>query len=67
MAKKNKQKTKKSVLKRFKITKKTKILHRAHGSRHLKSAKTKRRLRSQKIPKKVVGRYVRKIRMMIGK
>lgn len=67
MSKKNKQKTKKSVLKRFKITKKGKILHRAHGSRHLKSAKTKRRLRRQKILKKVVGSYARKVRMMIGK
>lgn len=67
MPKKLKHKTKKSVLKRFKLTKKGKVLHRAHGSRHLKSAKTKRRQRIQKQLKTVKGGYIRKIKMMLGK
>lgn len=67
MSKRIKHKTKKSVLKRFKLTKKGKVLHRAHGSRHLKSAKTKRRQRSHKQLKAVKGGYIRKIKMMLGK
>lgn len=65
--KKTKMKVKKSALKRFKITARGKILHRGHGSRHLRSAKTKRRIRSLKVLKEVKGRFKRLIKKLIGK
>jgi large subunit ribosomal protein L35 len=64
--KKNKQKTHKSVLKRFKVTKSGKILHRGHGMRHLKHQKTKKRLRHLKQIKEIKGRFKRKIKKIIG-
>lgn len=64
---KKKQKSHKAAVKRFKITKSGKILHRAHASRHLKSVKSKRRLRSMKQTKIVVGKYKKNIRRMLGK
>ena len=65
--KKIKQKTKKAAAKRFKVTKKGKILHQGHGIRHLKANKTKRRLRSQKRMKQLKGKYKRNVRRMLGK
>lgn len=59
-------KTRKSAAKRFKLTKTGKLLHRGHGTRHLKSNKTKKRLRSLNIPKSVKGAYVRKIKRMLA-
>lgn len=41
----NKLKSRKSAVKRFKLTAGGKLLHRGHGSRHLKSSKTKKQLR----------------------
>ena len=41
----NKLKSRKSAVKRFKLTSGGKLLHRGHGSRHLKSSKTKKQLR----------------------
>jgi len=66
MAKK-KQKTRKSVAKRFKVTKTGKILHRRQGGRHLKIHKTKRRLRRLKQMSEVKGTFKRKIKKMLGK
>lgn len=63
----NKQKTRKSVAKRFKITKTGKVLRRASYSRHLKANKSKSNLRSKKILKEVKGKYKKKIKKMIGK
>lgn len=62
-----KQKTRKSAAKRFKITKKGKLLHRSHFLRHLRSKKTKRQIRSLKRLKLVTGRYEKKIKKMLGK
>jgi len=62
-----KQKTKKSVVKRFKITKTGKILHRSQYLRHLRSKKNKRRIRRLKLLKSVEGRYKKKIRKMMGR
>lgn len=62
-----KQKTRKSALKRFKITKTGKILHRKHGARHLKSQKTEKRLRSLKQMGEVKGSFKRKIKKMLGR
>lgn len=67
MVKKIKLKTKKAVLKRFKITKKGKILHRGHGSRHLKSSKSKKRIRGFRRLKEVKGAFKKKIRLLINK
>ena len=62
----NKQKTRKAVAKRFKVTGSGKILHRGHGVRHLRSKKSKRRLRAQAIPKEVKGTFKKKIKLMIA-
>ena len=62
-----KQRTRKSAAKRFKITKKGKLLHRSHFLRHLRSKKTKRQIRSLKRLKLVTGRYEKKIKKMLGK
>ena len=43
-------KTKKIVMKRFKLTKRGKIVHRHQGARHLRSKKNKARQRRQDAP-----------------
>ncbi len=63
----NKHKTKKSVEKRFKITKGGKVLHRAQGARHLKSNKSKKQLRHLRMTKSVEGVFKKKIKQMLGK
>ena len=64
---KTKHKTRKSASKRFIITKNGKVLHRGHGLRHLISNKSKRRMRSLKQMKLLIGRGARNIKKMIGK
>lgn len=59
-------KTKKAALKRFKVTKSGKILHRGHGIRHLRSNKSKKQLRSLNVPRKLTGRHKAKIKKMLG-
>lgn len=62
-----KQKTRKSITKRFKITKKGKVLRRQGFRRHLnvkKSSKKKRRLKRIVETKKT---YAKKIRKLTGK
>ncbi|OGK14638.1 50S ribosomal protein L35 [Candidatus Roizmanbacteria bacterium RIFCSPHIGHO2_02_FULL_37_15] len=61
-----KQKTHKSAAKRFKITKKGKLLHRSHYLRHLRSKKSKRQIRRLKLLKQVKGNYKKKIKKMLG-
>lgn len=61
-----KHKTRKSALKRFKVTKKGKVLHRSHGARHLRTKKGKKQLRSLKSAKQVFGVYEKKIKKMLG-
>lgn len=62
-----KQKTRKSAAKRFRLTKKGKLLHRPHYSRHLRSKKSKKQIRRLKQMKKVTGKYRVKIKKMLGK
>ncbi|MDH7476552.1 MAG: bL35 family ribosomal protein [Microgenomates group bacterium] len=62
-----KQKTKKSVAKRFKVTKRGEILHRSQHLRHLRSKKGKKRIRRLKQLKKIEGTYKKKILKMLGK
>ena len=63
--KKQKAKTKKIVQKRFKITKTGKVLRRGQMIRHLKVKKKKSRVRRQKIPKEVKGRFKRMIKKLL--
>ncbi len=65
--KKNKIKTRKGVVKRFKITKTGKVLHRSHYLRHKRSGKGKRRIRRLKQMKEVTGVYKKKIKKMLVK
>lgn len=58
--------TRKSALKRFKVTKNGKVLHRAHGAKHLKSNKSKKQLRSLKTMRTAKGKISRKIKNMMG-
>lgn len=61
-----KQKTHKGAAKRFKVTKKGKLLHRSHFLRHLRSKKTKKNIRSLKKLKIVTGIVEKKIKKMLG-
>lgn len=63
----NKHKTRKSAMKRFKITKNKKVLHRSHGARHLKSKKSNKQLRHLKQIKQIQGTFKRKLLKMLGK
>jgi large subunit ribosomal protein L35 len=64
---KNKQRTRKSVAKRFKVTKTGKVLYRSQGKRHLKATKSKRQLRSLKTIKQMKKKQRIKILKMLGK
>jgi len=64
---KNKQKTRKSAVKRFKVSASGKVLHRSKGFRHLDQKKSKRWLRRLKKTKEVKGSYKRKLLKMTGK
>ena len=61
-----KQKTRKSVIKRFKITKNGKIMRRHNFSRHLRATKSKSKKRAQKRPAQVTGFYANKLRKALG-
>lgn len=63
---KNKIRTRKSAVKRFKVTGSGKILRRGHGVRHLRANKSNRRLRSQAIMQEVEGTAKSKIKKMLG-
>ncbi|MFC1727209.1 50S ribosomal protein L35 [Patescibacteria group bacterium] len=63
---KQKQKIKKSVKRRFKVTKSGKILHRGSHVRHLRRKKKKSQIRAQKIPKELKGAWRRKIKKLLG-
>lgn len=65
--KKKKIKTRKSLIKRFRITKKGKVLFRGSHVRHLRRKKQKKQLRAQKVPKKLYGRMQKKIKKLVGK
>lgn len=66
MAKKIKQKTRKGVAKRFKITGTGKVLRRHQNMRHLRTRKSKRAVRSYGVPVEVKGRWAKKIKQMLG-
>jgi len=64
---KNKQKTRKAVAKRFKVSPKGKVLNRAQGFRHLRGKKNKKWLRGMKKMREVTGSYKRKVMKMLGR
>jgi len=61
-----KQKTRKSVTRRFKVTKSGKIIRRQAFRRHLKASKSAKRLGNLKRTKKVTGFYAKKLRKAMG-
>jgi large subunit ribosomal protein L35 len=64
--KKYKQKTRKGVAKRFKITGGGKVLRRTQNMRHLRSNKSKKAKRAYRIPVEVTGKWAKKIKRMLG-
>ena len=60
-----KQKTRKSISKRFKLTKTGKILRRTIGIRHLKANKSKKRSRRQKAVNYVTGKNAKKLKRVL--
>lgn len=61
-----KKKINKSVSKRFKVTKKGKVMHESQFGSHLKLHKSSRRLRRQAEPKQLEGQFAKKIKQMLG-
>lgn len=61
-----KQKTRKGVSKRFKITGTGKVLRRNQNMRHLRRKKGKKTIRAYRIPTQVKGKWARKIKEMLG-
>lgn len=61
----SKQKTKKSVSKRFRVTKNGKVLHRSSFARHLRSSKSGAQKRRQAQGKQLTTRVAKKIKKLI--
>lgn len=62
-----KLKVRKSIKKRFKVTKKGVVLHRSHGMRHKRSTKSKSQIRRLKRIKKLNTTYGKKVKKLLGK
>jgi ribosomal protein L35 len=61
-----KKKIKKSVSKRFKVTKTGKVMFEHQYGSHKKLHKSKSRLRRQKEPGVLKGKFAQKVRQMLG-
>ena len=61
-----KQKTRKSLAKRLRITKNGKIMRRQSFHRHLKAHKSKKQLRSLRRVKQIKGFYAKKVHKATG-
>jgi large subunit ribosomal protein L35 len=61
-----KHKTRKAVIKRFKITGSGKVMMRSQNIRHLQRHKSKRQKRQAKLMKEVKGKFAKKIKQMLG-
>lgn len=61
-----KLKIKKSVAKRFKVTKTGKVMFGHQYGSHLKLHKSRRRIRRQKEPGVMTGLFAKKIKKMLG-
>lgn len=62
-----KKKIKKSVSKRFKVTKTGKVLRGHQYTGHLMRKKSKRTQRRQKVENRQAGKFAKKIKQMLGK
>jgi len=62
-----KLKTRKSILKRFKISKRGKVLHRLTFLRHLRAHKSKGQKARYKKLKPLTGKMAKKVKKMLGK
>ncbi len=62
-----KKKVKKSISKRFKVTKTGKVLFSHQYQSHHKLIKGKSRQRRQKEPGQLKGRFAKKVKQMLGK
>ncbi|MFA6005078.1 MAG: bL35 family ribosomal protein [Patescibacteria group bacterium] len=62
-----KRKTKKSVIKRFRVTKNGKVLHRSHNLRHLRSSKSNGQIRRLKQVKSLFNSIAIKVKKVLGK
>ncbi len=62
-----KQKTRKSIAKRFKITATGKVMHRTQGMRHLRRKKSKKQIRRYRIPHVLTGKFAKKIKQMLAR
>lgn len=60
-------KPKKSISKRFRITKNGKVMFRGSHVRHLRRTKRKGQLRAQKIAHQMSGKMAKKIKQVLGK
>lgn len=61
-----KQKTRKGVSKRFKITATGKVMRRHQMARHLRRKKSKAAIRRYRTPVEVTGKVAKKIKHMLG-
>lgn len=64
--KKTKMKVKRSVSRRFKVTKNGKVLRGSQMRSHLRSKRSKRAQRAQKEQKFVTGAFAKKIKHLLG-
>jgi ribosomal protein L35 len=62
-----KMKIKKSIKRRFKVTKTGKVLFRGSHVRHLRRKKSKKQVRAQKVPQELKGAWKRKVKKLLGK
>jgi large subunit ribosomal protein L35 len=62
-----KQKSRKSVLRRFRITKRGKVLRRQAFRRHLKANKSKKRLKNLKRVIELKGHFAKRIKKSMGR
>lgn len=61
-----KKKIKRSVSRRFKVTKTGKVMFSHQYGGHLKLKKSKRRIRRQNEPAVLTGKFAKKIKRMLG-
>lgn len=61
-----KMKIRKSIARRFKITKTGKVLFRGSHIRHLRRKKKKGQIRAQKVPQELKGAWKRKVKKLLG-
>lgn len=61
-----KQKVRKAVAKRFKITATGKVMMRQHNIRHLQRHKSKKTRRAGRVPMVLTGKFAKKIKQMLA-